>query len=131
MEVERRTFGELLRHYRKQKGYTNLLRLAEFLGTSKDVLSNYENDKVRPGHEMLLRLINELDMPAAPALRAIGYPLDEAKVTYEDLIAEDENLVDDDAKDFVRRALQNEYERAERRQKTEKASPPKRGRRAS
>jgi transcriptional regulator with XRE-family HTH domain len=93
MGAERRTFGELLRHYRRLK-YKSLERLADKLGTSKDVLSNYENDKVRPAHDVLLRLIDELDMPPLLLLRAIGYRVD-VPADWRDRLMADEALDDE------------------------------------
>jgi transcriptional regulator with XRE-family HTH domain len=97
MEAERRTFGEILRHYRRKK-YSNLQALAEKLGTSKDVLGNYENDAVLPAHDILLRLITELEIPALPLLRAVGYPLTDGPDDWVGFAVADKDLTDEQLK---------------------------------
>lgn len=77
-EIERRSLGELFRYYRKEvNGISNMQDLADELGTSKDVLSNYETNKGIPEHRMMLNLIKRLGMPAEITLRLAGYPLGE------------------------------------------------------
>ena len=78
VEIERRSLGELFRYYRKEvNGISNMQDLADELGTSKDVLSNYENNKGIPEHRMMLNLIKRLGMPAEVTLRLAGYPIGE------------------------------------------------------
>lgn len=55
------TFGQRLAKIRKAKGYTQV-ELADKLGIIQVMVSDYERDKLRPYHEMIVRLANALDM---------------------------------------------------------------------
>lgn len=125
MGVSHRTLGELLRHYRKRK-YSNLLTLAEELNTSKDVLSNYENDKSVPGHKMLLELIEKLEIPPVPLLMAIGYPIEPPKsadVQDAAVIAIRQLPISDERKDALIQVLRDAAHAQDLEQPPE--SPPK------
>ena len=57
------TFGQRLCRIRKEKGYTQV-QLAEKLGIIQVLISDYERDKLRPYHEMIVRFARALDVSA-------------------------------------------------------------------
>lgn len=57
------TFGQRLCRIRKEKGYTQV-ELAEKLGIIQVLVSDYERDKLRPYHEMIVRLAKALEVSA-------------------------------------------------------------------
>jgi transcriptional regulator with XRE-family HTH domain len=57
------TFGQRLARIRKAKGYTQV-ELAAKLGIIQVMVSDYERDKLRPYHEMIVRLSKALQISA-------------------------------------------------------------------
>jgi len=57
------TFGQRLSKIRKEKGYTQV-ELAEKLGIIQVLISDYERDKLRPYHEMIVRFAKALEISA-------------------------------------------------------------------
>jgi len=55
------TFGQHLARLRKNKGYTQV-ELAEKLGVIQVLISDYERDKLRPYHEMVIRFAQALEV---------------------------------------------------------------------
>lgn len=55
------TFGQHLARLRKNKGYTQV-DLAQKMGVIQVLISDYENDKLRPYHEMVIRFAKALDV---------------------------------------------------------------------
>lgn len=53
-------FGERLRYFRKQNGYTQV-ELAEILGIKQSSVSDWENDVSRPEYENLIALAKLYD----------------------------------------------------------------------
>ncbi len=68
-------FGALLRHWRKNRGFTQLNLALEAEVSSRHV-SFLENGRAMPGRDMILRLAQTLDVPPAEQnamLRAAGF----------------------------------------------------------
>ena len=57
------TFGQYLSRLRKSKGYTQV-ELAEKMGIIQVIISDYERDKLRPYHEMVIRFAQALEVSA-------------------------------------------------------------------
>ena len=57
------TFGQRLARTRKEKGYTQV-ELSEKMNIVQVLISDYENDKLRPYHEMIARFARALDVSA-------------------------------------------------------------------
>lgn len=57
------TFGQRLARIRKARGYTQV-ELAEKMGIIQVLVSDYERDKLRPYHEMIIRLAKGLEVSA-------------------------------------------------------------------
>ena len=57
------TFGQRLARIRKEKGYTQV-ELSEKMNIVQVLISDYENDKLRPYHEMIARFAKALDVSA-------------------------------------------------------------------
>jgi len=57
------TFGQRLARIRKEKGYTQVV-LSEKMNIVQVLVSDYENDKLRPYHEMIARFAKALDVSA-------------------------------------------------------------------
>ena len=55
------TFGQHLARLRKSKGYTQV-ELAEKVGVIQVLISDYERDKLRPYHEMVIRFAQALEV---------------------------------------------------------------------
>jgi transcriptional regulator with XRE-family HTH domain len=55
------TFGQRLARIRKAKGYTQV-ELAAKLGIIQVMVSDYERDKLRPYHEMIVKLAKALSI---------------------------------------------------------------------
>src|SRR5512142_1512412 len=55
-------FGNLLRHFRRQRGISQL-SLATHVETTTRHLSYVENGRSRPGRDLVLRLAEALDLP--------------------------------------------------------------------
>lgn len=53
-------FGERLRYFRKQNGYTQV-ELAQILGIKQSSVSDWENDVSRPEYENLIALAKLYD----------------------------------------------------------------------
>ena len=63
MMIGNETFGQRLARIRKAKGFTQV-ELAEKLGIIQVLVSDYERDKLRPYHEMIVRFSQALDVSA-------------------------------------------------------------------
>jgi transcriptional regulator with XRE-family HTH domain len=74
------TFGQRLAKIRKAKGYTQV-ELADKLGIIQVMVSDYERDKLRPYHEMIVRLANALDMSTDELLGVKPFKSKDAKVS--------------------------------------------------
>ena len=61
--IENETFGKRLAKIRKAKGYTQV-ELAEKMGIIQVLISDYERDKLRPHHEMIIRFARALEVSA-------------------------------------------------------------------
>jgi transcriptional regulator with XRE-family HTH domain len=61
MMIGNETFGRRLAKIRKSKGYTQV-ELATKLGIIQVMVSDYERDKLRPYHEMIVRLSKALEI---------------------------------------------------------------------
>lgn len=57
------TFGQRLARLRKERGYTQV-QLAQKIGIIQALISEYELDKLRPYHEMIIRFAQALDITA-------------------------------------------------------------------
>lgn len=55
------TFGQRLARLRKAKGYTQV-ELAEKMGMIQVLISDYERDKLRPYHEVIINFAKALDV---------------------------------------------------------------------
>ena len=55
------TFGQRLAKIRKAKGYTQT-ELSKKIGLTQGLVSDYELDKLRPYHEMIIRFAIALDV---------------------------------------------------------------------
>ena len=58
---KKETFGKRLARIRKEKGYTQV-ELAEKMGIIQVLISDYERDKLRPYHEMIIRFAQALEI---------------------------------------------------------------------
>ena len=74
------TFGQRLAKIRKAKGYTQV-ELADKLGIIQVMVSDYERDKLRPYHEMIVRLANALDMSTDELLGVKPFKSKDTKVS--------------------------------------------------
>jgi transcriptional regulator with XRE-family HTH domain len=74
------TFGQRLAKIRKAKGYTQV-KLADKLGIIQVMVSDYERDKLRPYHEMIVRLAKALDMSTDELLGVKPFKSKETKVS--------------------------------------------------
>ncbi len=54
LDMGEETFGRRLAKIRKERGYTQI-ELAKKLGLTQGLISDYELDKLRPYHEMIIR----------------------------------------------------------------------------
>ncbi len=61
MMIGNETFGQRLARLRKAKGFTQV-ELAEKLGIIQVLVSDYERDKLRPYHEMIVRFAKTLNI---------------------------------------------------------------------
>jgi transcriptional regulator with XRE-family HTH domain len=61
MMIGNETFGQRMARIRKAKGYTQI-ELAQKLDIIQVLISDYECDKLRPYHEMIVRLAKALDI---------------------------------------------------------------------
>lgn len=57
------TFGQRLARLRKSKGYTQV-ELAKKMDLVQVLISDYERDKLRPYHEMIVRFAKALEVSA-------------------------------------------------------------------
>ena len=57
--VDNETFGQRLARIRKEKGVTQV-ELAKKMGIIQVLVSDYERDKIRPYHEMIIRFAQAL-----------------------------------------------------------------------
>ncbi len=73
------TFGQRLAKIRKAKDYTQV-ELADKLGIIQVMVSDYERDKLRPYHEMIVRLANALDMSTDELLGVKPFKSKDTKV---------------------------------------------------
>ncbi len=55
------SFGQRLARLRKEKGYTQI-ELAKKMGLVQSLITDYERDKLRPYHEMIIRFALTLDV---------------------------------------------------------------------
>jgi len=62
-QTENETFGRRLARIRKAKGYTQV-ELAGKMGIIQVLISDYERDKLRPYHEMIIRFAQALEVSA-------------------------------------------------------------------
>lgn len=63
MMIGDETFGQRLARLRKSKGYTQV-ELAKKMNIVQVLISDYERDKLRPYHEMIVRFAKALDVSA-------------------------------------------------------------------
>lgn len=63
MMIGNETFGQRLARIRKAKGYTQV-ELAKKMDIVQVLISDYERDKLRPYHEMIVRFARALDVSA-------------------------------------------------------------------
>jgi len=63
LNIGKETFGQRLTRLRKEKGYTQV-QLAEKMGLIQTLISEYERDKLRPYHEMIIRFAIVLEVSA-------------------------------------------------------------------
>lgn len=63
IKTGKETFGQRLSRIRKEKGYTQV-ELAEKIGIIQVLISDYERDKTRPYHEMIVRFAEALEVSA-------------------------------------------------------------------
>ncbi|MGD9368236.1 MAG: helix-turn-helix transcriptional regulator [Desulfobacteraceae bacterium] len=61
MMIGNETFGQRMARIRKAKGYTQI-ELAQKMDIIQVLISDYECDKLRPYHEMIVRLAKALDI---------------------------------------------------------------------
>jgi transcriptional regulator with XRE-family HTH domain len=61
MMIGDKTFGQRMARIRKAKGYTQV-ELAKRMDIIQALISDYECDKLRPYHEMIVRLAKALDI---------------------------------------------------------------------
>jgi len=59
--INNETFGQRLARIRKAKGYTQV-ELAQKMGIIQVLVSDYERDKLRPYHEMIIRFSQALEV---------------------------------------------------------------------
>ena len=63
LNLSNETLGQRLARLRKEKGYTQV-ELAKKIGLTQGLVSDYELDKLRPYHEMIVRFALALDVTA-------------------------------------------------------------------
>lgn len=61
LKLDKETFGQRLARLRKTKGYTQV-ELAQKMGLVQTLISDYERDKLRPFHEIIIRFAFALDV---------------------------------------------------------------------
>jgi len=61
LKLDKATFGQRLAMLRKTKGYTQV-ELAQKMGLVQTLISDYERDKLRPFHEIIIRFAFALDV---------------------------------------------------------------------
>ena len=66
------TFGQRLAKIRKAKGYTQT-ELSKKIGLTQGLVSDYELDKLRPYHEMIIRFAIALDVSSDQLLALKEY----------------------------------------------------------
>jgi transcriptional regulator with XRE-family HTH domain len=74
------TFGRRLARIRKAKGYTQV-ELAAKLGTIQVMVSDYERDKLRPYHEMIVKLAKALEITTDELLGVTPFKDNGAKLS--------------------------------------------------
>ncbi len=63
LNIGKKSFGQRLAEIRKNKGYTQT-ELSKKIGITQGLISDYELDKLRPYHEMVIRFALTLDVSA-------------------------------------------------------------------
>ena len=71
MIIGNETFGQRLARIRKEKGYTQV-ELSRKMDMIQVLVSDYENDKLRPYHEMIARFAKALEVSADELLGLIA-----------------------------------------------------------
>ncbi|MCP4669899.1 MAG: helix-turn-helix transcriptional regulator [Desulfobacula sp.] len=61
LDLGSETLGERIARLRKEKGYTQI-DIANEIGISQVLISDYERNKIRPHYEMIIRLAMALDI---------------------------------------------------------------------
>ena len=74
------TFGQRLARIRKAKSYTQV-ELAAKLGIIQVMVSDYERDKLRPYHEMIVRMAKALEISADELLGVKPFKSKDVKVS--------------------------------------------------
>jgi transcriptional regulator with XRE-family HTH domain len=73
------TFGQRLARLRKAKGYTQV-ELADKMGIIQVLISDYERDKLRPYHEVIINFAKALDI-STDELLGLKNPKSDTKKT--------------------------------------------------
>lgn len=63
LNLGKESLGQRLARLRKEKGYTQT-DLADRIGTIRELISNYERERLRPNYEMVIRLAIALEVTA-------------------------------------------------------------------
>jgi len=74
------TFGQRLARIRKAKGYTQV-ELADKLGIIQVMVSDYELDKLRPYHEMIIRFAKVFEVSTDELLGVKPFKSKDSKVS--------------------------------------------------
>ncbi len=61
LNLGKETFGARLSRFRKEKGYTQV-ELGQKIGIGQTLITDYERNKLRPYHEMIIRFALALDV---------------------------------------------------------------------
>ena len=60
LNLSNETLGQRIARLRKEKGYTQA-DLADSIGIIRELISNYERERIRPNYEMIIRLAIALE----------------------------------------------------------------------
>ena len=61
LNLGKETLGQRIARLRKEKGYTQA-ELADRIGIIRELISNYERQRIRPNYEMIIRLAFALEV---------------------------------------------------------------------
>lgn len=80
MMIGNETFGQRLARIRKAKGYTQV-ELAKRMDIIQVLISDYECDKLRPYHEIIVRLAKALEISTDELLGVKPFKSKDAKIS--------------------------------------------------